>query len=60
MKALLDTNIFLEVILAQEKSDDAYQYAVARKYELTIVTFDADFQRTDKECKTPYQFLQNS
>ena len=25
--------------------DDAYQYQVAAKYELTLVTFDADFER---------------
>lgn len=28
--------------------DDAYQYAVAEKYGLAIVSFDADFDRTEK------------
>lgn len=133
MKALLDTNIFLEIILPQEKSeeakslllksgeyeffisdyslhsiglllfrkkqheafqtfvedvlqngginllalfpddikkminasknfgldfDDAYQYAVASKFELTLISFDSDFQRTDTGHKTPSQILQ--
>lgn len=26
--------------------DDAYQYAIAGKHELTIVSFDGDFDRT--------------
>lgn len=132
MKALLDTNVFLEIILAQEKAadaknvlmtsainefhvsdyslhsiglllirrkqhhvfraflddvivngalgvlgiypeemelvidasqkynldfDDAYQYAVAKKHELELISFDADFQRTDRGFKTPTQLL---
>src|SRR5437868_6040052 len=28
--------------------DDAYQYTVAEKYSLTIVSFDSDFDRTAK------------
>ncbi|MEW6771949.1 MAG: PIN domain-containing protein [Bacillota bacterium] len=28
--------------------DDAYQYTVAEKYGLTIVSFDGDFDRTEK------------
>ena len=132
MKALLDTNIFLEIILSQEKSneakelllksaqheffvtdyslhsiglllfrrkqydafraflddvlvnggigllsllpeemdsvisaskrfsidfDDAYQYAVASRHGLTLISFDTDFQRTDKGHRTPAQVL---
>ena len=28
--------------------DDAYQYAVAERYGLTVVSFDSDFDRTEK------------
>jgi uncharacterized protein len=38
--------------------DDAYQYAVASKYDLAIVSFDSDFQRTDTGHKTPSEILQ--
>ena len=33
--------------------DDAYQYIVAEKYNLTLVSFDSDFDRTERGCKTP-------
>lgn len=33
--------------------DDAYQYAVAEKYDLTIVSFDKDFDRTPRGRSTP-------
>lgn len=33
--------------------DDAYQYAVAEKYDLIIVSFDADFNRTPRGRTTP-------
>ncbi len=33
--------------------DDAYQYAVATRSDLVLVSFDADFQRTDKGHKQP-------
>ncbi|MGQ9631843.1 MAG: PIN domain-containing protein [bacterium] len=32
--------------------DDAYQYAAAEKYNLTIVSFDSDFDRTERGRKT--------
>jgi len=68
---LLDTNIFLELILEQKKSqevrdlllqfkldfDDAYQYVAAEKYGLTLVSFDADFDRTRLGRKTPEEVL---
>ena len=37
--------------------DDAYQYAAAEKYDLTIVSFDADFDRTKRGRKTPEVIL---
>ena len=33
--------------------DDSYQYAVAQKYGLQIMSFDADFDRTEKGRKIP-------
>jgi predicted nucleic acid-binding protein len=33
--------------------DDAYQYGIAVKHNLIIVSFDADFDRTDRGRKTP-------
>ena len=35
--------------------DDAYQYAIANRYDLTIVSFDADFDRTERGRRTPVQ-----
>lgn len=33
--------------------DDAYQYVAAGKYNLTIVSFDGDFDRTERGRKEP-------
>jgi len=33
--------------------DDAYQYVASEQYGLTMVSFDADFDRTPKGRKTP-------
>ena len=94
---LLDTNILLELLLDQEKADqavqdllvtggmglarleiedmqdivqaaqkfrldfdDAYQYVAAEKYELIIVSFDGDFDRTERGRTTPADVLQAS
>lgn len=35
--------------------DDAYQYATAERYDLTIVSFDTDFDRTERGRCTPNQ-----
>ena len=37
--------------------DDAYQYAVAEKYHLPIVSFDSDFDRTALGRKTPAEVV---
>jgi len=38
--------------------DDAYQYTVAERRNLTVVSFDSDFDRTDRGRRTPAQILQ--
>jgi predicted nucleic acid-binding protein len=37
--------------------DDAYQYAAAEKHNLTIVSLDRDFDRTERGRKTPAEIL---
>lgn len=50
-----------EVVLVAQRFnldfDDAYQYAVAEKYGLIIISFDADFDRTEQGRKTPIEAL---
>ena len=45
MMFLADTNIF------DLDFDDAYQFQVARDYELSIVTMDKDFNRARDELE---------
>jgi predicted nucleic acid-binding protein len=37
--------------------DDAYQYAVAEKYDLQLISFDKDFDRTERNRKEPIEIL---
>jgi len=37
--------------------DDAYQYTAAQKYNLTLLSFDTDFDRTARGRKTPATIL---
>ena len=37
--------------------DDAYQYAVADKYALQLISFDKDFDRTDSKRWEPIEIL---
>jgi hypothetical protein len=37
--------------------DDAYQYLVAEKYNLQLVSFDKDFDRTKRKKKEPSEIL---
>ena len=37
--------------------DDAYQYLVAEEYDLTIVSFDKDFDHTPKGRKIPDEII---
>lgn len=36
--------------------DDAYQYLIAKLYNLTIISFDEDFKKTDISWKKPDEF----
>ena len=38
--------------------DDAYQYVVAERHGLTIVSFDSDFDRTERGRKVPKDLLE--
>jgi predicted nucleic acid-binding protein len=37
--------------------DDAYQYVCSEKYNLTIVSFDGDFDGTERGRKTPAEIV---
>ena len=37
--------------------DDAYQYAVAKKYDLQLISFDTDFDQTDRGRQEPVDVL---
>ncbi len=37
--------------------DDAYQYVAAKKNNLTLLSFDSDFDRTERGRKTPREVL---
>lgn len=39
--------------------DDAYQYTLAEKNNLTLLSFDKDFDRTKRGRKTPSEILQS-
>lgn len=60
LMALPDQEMEAVVDVAQRFNlnfDDAYQYAIAERYGLIIVSFDADFDRTDKGRKKPDEIL---
>ena len=38
--------------------DDAYQYVAAKRHDLTIVSLDRDFDRTDLIRRTPVEIIQ--
>jgi predicted nucleic acid-binding protein len=37
--------------------DDAYQYTAAEKYDIQIVSFDTDFDKTPRGRMTPREIL---
>jgi predicted nucleic acid-binding protein len=40
--------------------DDSYQYVVAEKFDLTLISFDHDFDRTTRGRKTLNEVMQTS
>ena len=61
-KARLDTADLRHLLDVRQRFhldfDDAYQYTVAEKYDLIIVSFDSDFDRTDLGRKVPAEIIQ--
>jgi predicted nucleic acid-binding protein len=59
----LDSSDLLEVISNIQKYkfdfDDSYQFSVAQKYDLTIITFDKDFNAKGIKKKTPDDIVGN-
>jgi hypothetical protein len=57
----LDSNDLPRVLAARKQYgldfDDAYQYVAAEKHDLTLVSFDADLDRTERGRKTPADVL---
>jgi hypothetical protein len=57
----LDLQDYMQLVQVQKKFgldfDDAYQYCIADKYDLTIVSYDSDFNRTERKCVTPLTAL---
>jgi hypothetical protein len=51
----------LVCVIEQSKLDfdDAYQYVAAEKYNLTLVSFDSDFDKTEHGRKVPAEVLQD-
>ena len=52
----------MELIIESARSfrldfDDAYQYALAEKHDLIIVSFDSDFDRTKRGRKSPAEVI---
>jgi predicted nucleic acid-binding protein len=62
--ARLEIEDMQDIVQAAQKFrldfDDAYQYVAAEKYDLIIVSFDGDFDRTERGRKTPADILQAS
>ncbi|MEW6687161.1 MAG: PIN domain-containing protein [Candidatus Edwardsbacteria bacterium] len=53
-----DTQRIIQVMQEfQIDFDDAYQYVAAEKYSLTIVSFDSDFDRTERRRKSPIEVV---
>ena len=59
----LDAHDLLDVILNIRQYnfdfDDAYQYTVAQKYDLILITFDKDFNSKGIQKHTPEEIINN-
>ena len=59
VRARLDTEDLKRVLVVRRQFqldfDDAYQYVAAAKHGYILVSFDSDFDRTDRGCKRPHQ-----
>ena len=57
----LDTSELKQLLAVHQRFqldfDDAYQYVAAQKYNLAVVSFDTDFDRTERGRKTPAELL---
>jgi hypothetical protein len=57
----LDTADLKHMLAVRQKFqldfDDAYQYVAAEKYNLVLVSFDSDFDRTERGRKTPEELV---
>jgi uncharacterized protein len=57
----LDTTDLKEIMNVKKRFrldfDDAYQYVAAEKHNLTLVSLDADFDKTERGRKTPADVL---
>ena len=60
---ILDSIDLLDVIDNIKKHkldfDDSYQFSIAQKFDLTIVTFDKDFNAKGIKKKTPGEIISN-
>ena len=57
----LDMNDYSDLMIAQKNFrldfDDAYQYTLVKKFNLQIISYDSDFDRTDYRRMTPADVL---
>ena len=57
----LDTSELKQLLSVRQRFqldfDDAYQYVAAEKHDLTVITYDTDFDRTERGRKTPAELL---
>jgi len=50
-------NVTADMQMQRLDFDDAYQYVLAKQHDLTFVSFDTDFDRTDLPRHRPAQVL---